>query len=70
MTPEELAAENIESLPMNLYEAIKELQKDEVVKSALGDHIYNRFVEAKLIEWDRYRVQVHPWELEEYLEKF
>ncbi len=70
MTPEELAAENIQCLPMNMYEAVKELERDEVLKCALGDHIFNRFVEAKLIEWDRYRVQVHPWELEEYLEKF
>lgn len=70
MTPEELAAEGIKSLPTSMYEAIKELQKDEVMREALGEHIFNRFVEAKLIEWDRYRAQVHQWELDEYLEKF
>ncbi len=67
MTEEERAAEGIGNLPQNLYEAIQELRGDEVIKSALGDHTFNRFVEAKMIEWDRFRVHVHPWELEEYL---
>jgi len=67
MTAEERKAEGIANLPSSLIEAIQELSKDEVVKSALGNHAYNRFMEAKLIEWDRFRVQVHPWELDEYL---
>lgn len=67
MTAEERMAEGIESLPQSIYDAIQELARDEVIKSALGNHAYHRFMEAKLIEWDRFRVQVHPWELDEYL---
>lgn len=67
MTDEERKAAGIGNLPTSLYEAIQDLTQDEVIKSALGDHAFNRFVEAKMIEWDRFRVQVHPWELEEYL---
>ncbi|MCL6610113.1 MAG: type I glutamate--ammonia ligase [Peptococcaceae bacterium] len=60
----------ISSLPASLWEALQELSADEVIKSALGPHIYEKFVEAKTREWDSFRVQVHPWEVEEYLAKF
>jgi glutamine synthetase len=70
MTQEERVAEGIGNLPASIYEAIEELSKDEVVKAALGNHTYNRFVEAKMIEWERFRVMVHPWELDEYLAIF
>lgn len=60
----------IGSLPASLDEALNELERDEVVKEALGPHVFERFMEAKRIEWDRYRIQVHPWEIEEYLTKF
>jgi len=70
MTPEEREQFGIGSLPENLNEAIQELKKDKVIQDALGEHIFNRFIEAKQIEWNRYRVQVHPWEIEEYLTKF
>ncbi|MBM7855371.1 glutamine synthetase [Desulfohalotomaculum tongense] len=70
MTEEERREQGIACLPENLREAMEELAKDPVIKDALGPHVYNRFMEAKRIEWDRYRMQVHPWELEEYLTKF
>ncbi|OAT79985.1 type I glutamate--ammonia ligase [Desulfotomaculum copahuensis] len=70
MTEEERAQLDIGCLPVNLHEAVRELVKDGVIKEALGPHVYNRFLEAKDIEWDRYRTQVHPWELEEYLTKY
>jgi glutamine synthetase len=57
-------------LPHDLGQALQELKQDEVIKAALGPHVFNRFVEAKTIEWDRYCMQVHAWELEEYLTKF
>ena len=37
------------------------------ILQALGEHIYERFVEAKREEWDEYRMQVTRWELERYL---
>lgn len=58
------------ALPENLYEAIDELSKDELVKEALGKHIYSRFVSAKMKEWERYSSRVYDWEIDEYLEKF
>lgn len=61
---------DIQSLPVSLAEALIELQKDEVIKNALGSHIYSHFVEAKWDEWERYNMEVHPWEINEYLRRF
>ena len=57
----------IEQLPASLHEAIFALDADPVVRAALGDHSYHRLREAKLAEWQTYRTQVHPWEVEAYL---
>ncbi len=70
MTAAEREELGIGSLPESLSQAIQELKKDQVIKEALGEHVFNRFIEAKKIEWDRYRIQVHPWEIDEYLAKF
>jgi glutamine synthetase len=67
MTEDERKELGIISLPANLKEAIEELKADEVISSALGDHVLHHFVEAKEIEWDLFRTQVHPWELDQYL---
>ncbi len=61
---------NIESLPENLYEAVNELTKDKMIQEALGEHIYSRFVLAKIKEWENYSSRVYDWEIDEYLEKF
>lgn len=60
----------IESLPENLYEAIHELTKDQLIQEALGEHIYDRFCRAKIKEWENYSSRVYDWEISEYLEKF
>lgn len=70
LTPEECRQHQIDLLPGNLKEAIEELKKDAVLKEALGDHIHDRFIEAKGIEWQEYSNQVHPWEISRYLTKF
>jgi glutamine synthetase len=70
MTEEEREARGIAALPGDLYAALKELRKDEVIQAALGDHIYERFMEAKRREWDEYNQQVHVWEIERYLTVF
>jgi glutamine synthetase len=57
----------IESLPGNLFEAIKEVEKSELVRETLGDHIFNKFIENKKIEWDSYRTHVSRFEIEKYL---
>ena len=48
-------------------EALDELEKDDVVRDALGEHIFKHFVEAKREEWFDYIRQVSPWEVERYL---
>lgn len=57
----------IDSLPDNLYAAIQEVEKSQVVRNALGDHIFHKFIENKKVEWDRYRTHVSQYELETYL---
>jgi glutamine synthetase len=57
----------IESLPGNLFEAIQEVEKSELVRETLGDHIFNKFIENKKIEWDCYRTHVSQYEIEKYL---
>lgn len=60
----------IENLPETLEKAIAALCESDLVRSAIGKHIFNRFVETKLREWKRYQEQVHSWEIEEYLARF
>ncbi|NLV92280.1 MAG: type I glutamate--ammonia ligase [Firmicutes bacterium] len=67
MSPETRAAAGIRNLPRNLWEALTELKKDEVVCAALGEHILSRFVDAKTIEWEVFSTQVHQWEVDQYL---
>jgi glutamine synthetase len=54
-------------LPDSLYDAIQELEKSSLVKEALGEHIFDKFIENKKIEWDRYRTQVSQFEIDQYL---
>ena len=60
----------IDDLPHNLEEACSELEKDNVITEALGEHITNHFLAAKRLEWQEYISQVSPWELENYLAKY
>jgi glutamine synthetase len=60
----------IDDLPHNLEEACNELEKDDVMTEALGEHITNHFLAAKRQEWQEYISQVSPWELENYLAKY
>ncbi len=69
MTNEERDFFNIEALPANLQEAVNEMEKDPFIKEVLGEHIFNKYTEAKKKEWDEYRTQVTQWELDEYLYK-
>jgi glutamine synthetase len=55
MTEAERAEKGIDSLPGSLGEAIAVTEKSDLVREALGDHIFNKFISNKKIEWDRYR---------------
>ena len=67
MNPAERKAHGIKDLPGNLYAAILETEKSELVRKVLGDHIFNKFIENKKIEWDAYRTHVSQFELDRYL---
>jgi len=67
MDKEEREAIGIHDLPGTLFEALTVMKQDEVITSALGKHVLSRFVEAKEIEWDMFRTQVHPWERDQYM---
>ena len=57
----------IKSLPKTLGEAIEEAENSKLVKEALGDYIFNSFLENKKIEWQKYNEQVTDYELDRYL---
>jgi len=67
MSEKERARRGIETLPGNLYEALLEVERSELVREALGEHTFNKFIENKKIEWDRYRTHVSRYEIEQYL---
>ncbi|GAA0366405.1 glutamine synthetase [Bacillus horti] len=70
MNEEDRNEAGIQSLPSTLKEAIDELKKSEVIINSLGDHAVTHFIEAKEIEWDMFRTQVHPWERDQYISMY
>ncbi|MDP3879938.1 MAG: glutamine synthetase family protein [Dehalococcoidales bacterium] len=67
MTEEERKKRGIETLPASLLEATQLTEKSDLVRKALGEHIFNAFIKNKKIEWDQYRTQVTEYELKKYL---
>jgi glutamine synthetase len=65
---EERAKLGVKELPGSLAEALGELEKDELLKSALGEVTYDAFLRAKWEEWDEFRLRVSDYEIERYLE--
>ena len=57
----------IDDLPTHLSEALDELEKNDLVRQTLGDHIFEHFVAAKRAEWQGYLTHVAPWEVSRYL---
>jgi glutamine synthetase len=66
MPPEEKERRGITELPGNLYAAICEVKKSDLVRETMGDHMFEQFVRNKEIEWDNYRIHVSRYELEKY----
>ncbi|MBA4358005.1 MAG: glutamine synthetase, partial [Desulfovibrio sp.] len=62
-----LDAHGITALPGSLYEAAEEMRASELVRETLGEHIFTKLYENKIMEWDRYRTQVTQYEIERYL---
>jgi glutamine synthetase len=67
LSPAERKERGIVALPETLGEAVDELAGSELMRKALGDHIFERYVELKQKGWDEYRVQLTQWELDRYL---
>jgi glutamine synthetase len=65
--PDEMAARGIEQLPSTLGEAVELAADSELVLRTLGEHTFRRFIELKRHEWDSYRVEVTPYEIETFL---
>jgi len=58
---------HLTTLPVSLHEALDEFEASELVREALGLHLFERFLEAKRLEWNDYLLVVSPWELDRYL---
>ncbi|HPP06903.1 MAG TPA: glutamine synthetase family protein [Syntrophorhabdaceae bacterium] len=67
MSPEKRRALNIDSLPGSLFEAIEYAEKSELIRDTLGDHVFEKLIENKKIEWDRFRTHVSKYEIDTYL---
>jgi glutamine synthetase len=67
LTAEQRRERGIVALPETLGEAIDELATSELARRALGQHIFDAYVEIKRKEWDEYRVQLTAWEMDKYL---
>lgn len=68
LSKEEREQMGVRELPASLAEALRELEKDEVLKEALGPVTYEAFTRAKWAEVEEYRMKVTDWEIERYLE--
>ncbi|MGB3633535.1 MAG: glutamine synthetase family protein [Rubrobacteraceae bacterium] len=67
LTPEEREKMGIESLPADLGEAIRAAEDSEILHKALGEHCFTRLLDLKREEFEDYRIQVTPYELEKFL---
>ena len=67
LKPEEREERGIRMLPGSLAEAIELAEGSKLVRKALGDHVFNSFIQNKKIEWDLYRTEVTDYELKRYL---
>lgn len=68
MSEGERRERGIDSLPGSLMESVLLAEKSPLVRETLGEHVFNKFIENKKIEWDNYRVLVTQYELDRYLQ--
>ncbi|MFC2070041.1 glutamine synthetase family protein [Chloroflexota bacterium] len=67
MSESERDKREIGTLPASLLEAVLLTEKSEIVRKALGDHVFDAFIQNKKIEWEQYSTQVTEYELNRYL---
>ncbi len=70
LTQEYINKMKINTLPATLFEALQEMSRSFMVNSALGGDLFQTFIRKKFDEWNRYNEWIHPWELDNYLERF
>lgn len=70
MSEQELKERGITALPANLNEALLALEKDEVIKDILGEHIVANYIAAKKKEWAEYCENVSEWEIQKYIKEY
>ena len=70
LTPEEMNKYMVKTLPNSLEAAVANFKSSSLLREALGAHIFDRFIEAKELEWDSFRTSVSGWEIDQYLTKF
>lgn len=70
MTKKERRARGIDSLPETLIDAVKHLEKDELIMDFLGEETAEKYIEAKKAEWKSYKVAVSEWEVNQYLSTY
>lgn len=63
-----LISKKIDTLPSSLFEAILELKNNRLIQSVLGEHLYKRYIDIKTKEWNVFKMQVTPWEIEKYID--
>jgi glutamine synthetase len=69
-TEEDLIRRNVSTLPSTLGESIEALRADDVIRDALGEHVYDRLTEFQVSEWRAFCQHVTAWERERYLEVY
>ena len=67
LSPAQRKERGIVALPETLGEAVDALSGSDLMRNALGEHIFERYIELKQKEWDEYRIQLTQWELDRYL---
>lgn len=70
MTAAQRKKHKVDALPGDLQEAIMEMKKDPFIRTVLGDHVFEKYVEAKEMEWLEYKTRVSQWEIDNYLSKY
>jgi glutamine synthetase len=70
MSSAERKRRKVEALPGDLAEALGEMKKDKLVERVLGSHVFEKYLEAKELEWKEYKNRVSHWEVEQYLAKY
>ncbi len=65
---ESLTRKNIDTLPTSLWEALLELKKDKLMSETLGEQLFEKYINIKTKEWNEFKMQVTPWEIDKYLD--